>query len=357
VIEQHKNKIVRARQLGLHFRGVPGPWNAITDISGLEIGHSTLIKGESVRTGVTVILPEGKFLGKVPAGSFVLNGNGECTGLHWVEESGFLEGPIGLTNTCSVGLVRDSLRHWMVQHFSNKDGANALGLLPVVGETWDGWLNDIEGQHIKREHVFEALNNAVSAPVIEGNVGGGTGMVSFGFKAGIGTSSRVISIGATEYCLGVLVQANFGLREDLILTGKSLGLEFRNLMPSFSQKSGLGRASDGSIMAVLATDAPLLPGQLKRLARRMSLGMARTGGIAAHSSGDIFVAFSTACPGYQQGLEMWTSLAADEIDPLLRSAAYATEEAIMNALCAAEDMTGHAGNHVFALPHEIIMNI
>ncbi|HEY9840963.1 MAG: P1 family peptidase [Candidatus Sericytochromatia bacterium] len=337
---------LRARDLGLPLPGQPGPANAITDVPGVEVGHTTLIEGADIRTGVTVILPAGKTLSAVPAGYFALNGNGELTGTAWVAEGGFLEGPIGLTNTCSVGLVRDTLRKWEAENFT-VEGLGP-GLLPVVGETYDGFLNDIEAQHLKPEHVFAALTAAASGPVAEGAVGGGTGMIAFEFKAGIGTSSRQLEVVKQSYTVGVLVQANFGVREQLTMAGKPLGEWLADLEPR-RVKRDAGR--DGSIIGILATDAPLLPQQLQRLAKRMALGLARTGGLAHNSSGDLFLAFSTACPQLsEKGLESWNVVPNHQLDGLFAAAAQATEEAILNALTAAEPMTGFQGHSVTALP-------
>ncbi|MEZ0373568.1 MAG: P1 family peptidase [Candidatus Sericytochromatia bacterium] len=343
---------LRARDLGLPLPGQPGPANAITDVPGVEVGQTTLIDGESIRTGVTVILPAGKSLSVVPAGSFALNGNGELTGTAWIAEGGFLEGPIGLTNTCSVGVVRDTLRKWMVREF----GSQGLGpgLLPVVGETWDGYLNDIEAQHVQPEHVFAALAAAASGPVAEGSVGGGTGMIAFEFKAGIGTSSRQLEVLKQTYTVGVLVQANFGVREQLLMAGKPVGQWLADLEPR-RVKRDQGR--DGSIIGILATDAPLLPQQLQRLAKRMALGLARTGGLAFNTSGDLFLAFSTACPQIDaNGLEQWKIIPNPRLDRLFAAAAHATEEAILNALAAGEPMTGFQGHAINALPPERVNN-
>lgn len=324
--------------------GKTGHHNAITDVPGVEVGHCTLIQGQAIRTGVTVVLPQGHSLSCVPAASFALNGNGELTGSAWIEESGFLEGPIGLTNTCSVGVVRDSLRRWILPQV---DSSNALsaGLLPVVGETWDGLLNDIEGQHLRAEHVFEALQNAAPGPLAEGNVGGGTGMVCYAFKGGIGSASRRIHLLEQDWHLGVLVQSNFGSREQLSIAGVPLG----PLLSTPQAELHRPQSQDGSIIAVLATDAPLLPHQLKRLAKRMALGLARTGGLAHNSSGDFFLAFSTAQP-QKQGLEYWKALPNTELDPLFQASAWATEEAILNALFAAQTLDGVHGNRVYGIP-------
>src|SRR5262245_6593388 len=284
----------RARDLGIPFDGTPGALNAITDVKGVEVGHTTLISGEGklevgkgpVRTGVTAIHPRGKSSNDpVFAGWFSLNGNGEMTGTTWIEESGFLEGPVMITNTSSVGVVRDAVIAWQLRQFSKT--MQPWGL-PVVAETWDGWLNDISGFHVRQQHVFDALDNARSGPVAEGNVGGGTGMVCFEFKGGIGTASRKLNERQGGYTVGALVQSNFGLRPQLLIAGAPVGRELTD--GAFRQRE------NGSIIIVVATDAPLMPHQLKRLARRAAMGLARTGSSAGNSSGDIFVAFSKANP-------------------------------------------------------------
>jgi D-aminopeptidase len=343
---------LRARDLGIPLVGTPGDLNAITDVSGVEVGHTTIIRGEGklrvgegpVRTGVTIVLPRGKNSSDpVFAGWFSLNGNGEMTGTTWVEESGFLEGPIAITNTHSVGTVRDAVTAWSLRH----DKLLQHWSLPVVGETWDGELNDINGFHVKAEHVYDALDNATSGPVVEGNVGGGTGMICYEFKGGIGTASRRLSEDEGAYTVGVLVQSNFGLRDQLTIAGVPVG---RELPKSASE----GKDERGSIIIVVATDAPLLPHQLKRLARRASLGVARTGGISGNGSGDIFIAFSNANPG-AAGAEKQAQLQAlpnSRMDPLFRGTVEATEEAILNALVAAETTTGINDHQVTALPHD-----
>ncbi len=331
--------------------GTPGDLNAITDVSGVEVGHTTLIQGEGelrvgegpVRTGVTIVLPRGKNSSDpVFAGWFSLNGNGELTGTTWIEESGFLEGPIAITNTHSVGTVRDALTAWSIRH----DKLLQHWSLPVVGETWDGELNDINGFHVKAEHVYDALDSATAGSVAEGNVGGGTGMTCYEFKGGIGTASRRLSEDEGAYTVGVLVQSNFGLRSQLTIAGVPVGRE----IPAIASES---KDERGSIIIVVATDAPLLPHQLKRLARRASLGVARTGGVSGNGSGDIFIAFSNANPG-TAGAEQRAQLEAlsnSRMDPLFKGTVEATEEAILNALVAAETMTGINDHTVTALPH------
>lgn len=349
--------MIRARDLGIPFEGQPGPLNAITDVFGVMVGHTTLIEGEGklvvgkgpVRTGVTVILPRGKKHDPVFAGWYSLNGNGEMTGTTWVEESGFLDGPIAITNTHSVGQVHDALIAWVYENrLFDPAAAFFFWLNPIVAETFDGRMNDINGFHVKKEHVFAALNGATSGPVAEGCVGGGTGMISFQFKAGIGTASRRVG----EHTLGVLVQSNFGLRKNLVIGGVPVGQEITDWMPIYHYPDPA--PGGGSIIAIVATDAPLLAHQLKRLARRVPLGIARVGGIGADNSGDIFMAFSTANPGAAVSkrpvqVEM---LPNDQMTPLFEAVIQATEEAIINALVAAETMVGINGNTVYALPHD-----
>jgi D-aminopeptidase len=350
----------RARDLGIPFDGSTGPWNAITDVVGVEVGHVTLISGDGklvvgkgpVRTGVTVILPRGKKnIGTVFAGWWTLNGNGEMTGTTWVEESGGLGGPIALTNTHSVGVVRDAVIEWLVNKVPSAGYSGDLSL-PVVAETWDGFLNDINGFHVKKEHVFRALESAQSGVVGEGNVGGGTGMICHQFKAGIGTSSRVLPPSAGGYMVGVLIQANYGSRDQLRIAGVPVGKEIKDLMPK------RGDTDMGSIIVVVATDAPLLPHQLKRLAKRASLGLGRMGSYAGNSSGDIFVTFSTAnADASNDSLAHVTALANEKLNPLFLATVQATEESIVNALVAAETMTGINGNTVHALPHDRLKQI
>jgi D-aminopeptidase len=319
--------VVRARELGVAIgEGSPGPLNAITDVGGVRVGHTTLIEGDDVRTGVTVVLPpEGAHF----AGSHCLNGNGELTGLAWVKESGLLTTPIGLTNTHSVGVVRDAL-------CAAANGA-ADWSLPVVGETWDGLLNDIDGFHVKTKHVFDAIEGASDGPVAEGNVGGGTGMICHGFKGGIGTASRV----ADGYTVAVLVQANHGRRPRLQVNGVPVGRELGRDRIPLPPRPPAG----GSIIVLAATDAPLLPHQCERLAQRAALGIARTGGAGENSSGDFVLAFATGNAGLAEGGETISveMLANEHIDGLFYAAIEATEEAIVNALLAAETMTGKDG--------------
>ena len=357
---------VRARDLGIPFLGEPGPLNAITDVAGVTVGHTTLISGDGplevgsgpVRTGVTAVLPRGKTYDPVFAGWYSLNGNGEMTGTTWVEESGFLEGPVVLTNTHSVGVARDAVIAW--QH-ENKlydplpDEPDVFWSLPVVAETYDGDLNDINGFHVQAAHVFGALESATSGPVQEGAVGGGTGMICHQFKGGIGTASRQLAIHGDTYTLGVLVQANYGTRESLTIAGVPVGAEISDLMPEFRP----GDRGTGSIIVIVATDAPLLPHQLKRLARRVPIGISRLGGYASNGSGDIFIAFSTANPGAatRERAIRAAMLPNDAMSPLFLATAQATEEAIVNALVAAETMTGINGNTVYALPHDRLVKL
>jgi D-aminopeptidase len=352
----------RARDLGIPFQGQPGPLNALTDVKGVEVGFHTLIAGEGkrvegkgpVRTGVTAIFPRGKAsTDSAFAGSFALNGNGEMTGLAWVEESGFLDGPIMITNTHSVGLVRDAVIEWQAKHRRNP-AANTFGnlffSLPVVAETADVLLNDMNGFHVKKEHVFQALDSASTGPVAEGNVGGGTGMICHGWKGGTGTASRKLDGG---YTVGVLVQANHGSPFRLTIAGVPIS---PTLVPKYSNKLPPG---SGSIIIVVATDAPLLSAQLKRVAKRAALGVGRVGGLGENSSGDLFIAFSTANPGVvnAKGPAALTMLPNHQIDSLFAATADATEEAIVNVLIAAETMTGADGVTVPALPHQGLVEL
>jgi L-aminopeptidase/D-esterase-like protein len=344
----------RARALGVAFEGTPGPGNAITDVAGVEVGHTTLISGEGklevgkgpVRTGVTVVLPRGKGSNDdaVFAGWFSQNGNGEMTGTTWIEESGYLEGPFFVTNTHSVGVVRDASIAWRVKQ-GEPDASGYWWSLPVVAETWDGFLNDINGFHVKPEHVFQALSSAAPGPVAEGNVGGGTGMICYEFKGGIGTSSRRLPAKAGGYTVGALVQCNCGRRSQLLVTGVPVGREIPGTVYG---------EDTGSIIIVVATDAPLLPHQLKRLARRATMGLARTGSTSGTGSGDIFLAFSTANP------KTWTAsgpvgvtmVPNERMNPLFEAVVQSTEEAIINAMVAAETMTGVDGHRADRLPHD-----
>ncbi len=353
---------MRARALGIPLDGKPGPLDAITDVAGVEVGSTTLISGSGplkvgvgpIRTGVTVVLPRGK-AGKEPvyAGWFSLNGNGEMTGTTWVEESGFLEGPLAITNTHSVGAVRDSIIAWGL-----KNGAfQQPWSLPVVAETYDGFLNDINGFHVQPEHVYAALNGAHGGEVPEGNVGGGTGMVCYGFKGGTGTASRKVADDVGGYTVGVLVQCNCGRRQQLTVAGVPVGKEIPEGAPYAQLAPPPGNevtGDQGSIIIVVATDAPLLPHQLKRLARRATMGLARTGSTSGNGSGDIFIAFSTANAGADKtpGPNAVQVVSNERISPLFNATVEATEEAILNAMLGAKTMVGIDGHTVEALPHD-----
>ncbi|PYJ90146.1 MAG: aminopeptidase [Verrucomicrobia bacterium] len=356
-----QTKIVRARELGIPFEGTPGKLNAITDVPGVEVGYTTLISGEGklevgkgpVRTGVTAILPRGhaSLNDSVYAGFFSFNGNGEMTGTAWVDEGGFLEGPIIITNTHSVGVARDAVIAWRVKHGA-ADKTGYWWSLPVVAETWDGWLNDINGFHVKPEDVWHALDIAHGGPLQEGSVGGGTGMICYEFKGGNGTASRKIDIRVSKdaspqtFIVGVFLQANFGRRPQLTIAGEPVGREIPGEV--YEQESG-------SCIAVVATDAPLLPNQLKRLARRVSLGLARTGTILESGSGDLFIAFSTANPNVvnpDQITHDVQTIPNDLMDPLFAGVVQATEEAVVNVLVDNHSMTGRDNHRVEALPHD-----
>jgi D-aminopeptidase len=348
----------RARDLGVPFDGTPGPFNAITDVKGVEVGFTTLISGEGplkvgvgpVRTGVTAILPRGKdSKDPVFGGWFTLNGNGEMTGTTTLDDLGFLEGPVIITNTHSVGVARDAVIAWRV----NRGGPDAEGYswsLPVVAETWDGHLNDANGFHIKPEHVFHALDTAQSGPVEEGNVGGGTGSICYEFKGGMGTSSRVVDAKYGGYTVGVLLQCNYGRRSQLRIAGVPVGQE----IPGHVYDNDVG-----SIIVVVATDAPLIPTQLKRVAKHVSLGLGRGGGYSGDGSGDIFVAFSTANPGAAEetGLRQLTMLPNEHLDAIFLATIQATEEAVVNALVAAKTMRGVNDREVVALPHDRLREV
>jgi len=349
----------RARDLGVPFDGAPGSNNAITDVKGVEVGHTTLISGDGklvvgqgpVRTGVTAIHPRGKNSNDaVFAAWFTLNGNGEMTGTTWVDDSGFLNGPVLITNTHSVGIVRDAVISWKVKHGS-PDMEGYWWSLPVVAETWDGYLNDINGFHVKQEDAWHALDSAHSGPVEEGNVGGGTGMICNEFKGGIGTSSRVLDAKAGGYTIGVLVQCNYGSREQLRIAGINVGRE----IPEHT----VWQKDVGSIIVVVATDAPLIPTQLRRIAKKVSLGLGRDGSYSGDGSGDIFIAFSTANPGAvgTTGLHQISMLPNDSLDPVFLATVQATEEAVINAMVAADTMTGINGHTVIALPHDRLREV
>jgi D-aminopeptidase len=356
----------RARDIGIPFDGKTGKYNAITDVKGVEVGYSTIISGTGknirgkgpVRTGVTAILPRGRNNNPVFGNWYSLNGNGEMTGTTWITESGFLEGPIMITNTNSVGVVRDAVLKWFVKTGWYKE--DFWYTYPVVAETYDGFLNDIYGFHVKESHAWEALDSAKSGFIKEGNVGGGTGMMCLGFKGGSGTSSRVIKIKDSTYTLGVFVQSNFGRKRNLTIAGVPVGKELIDTLnnelkaaPSYRQEG------DGSIIVVVATDAPLLPHQLKRIVQRVSLGIGLVGGQGTNGSGDIFIAFSTANPSAFQRANFTRVdvLPNDEINPLFEATIQATEEAIINAMVAAGTMEGVNGNKSYGLPHKLVIDI
>jgi L-aminopeptidase/D-esterase-like protein len=349
----------RARGLGVPFEGTPGALNAITDVPGVEVGHKTLISGDSVRTGVTAVWPRGKkSADPVFGGFFSQNGNGDMTGTHWLTESGFLDGPVLITNTHSVGVVRDAFLAWLVKN-KRQPGTNTFNLgfytYPIVAETWDGVLNDINGFHVKPGDVDAALESAAPGRVAEGNVGGGTGMVCYGFKGGIGTASRKIAGG---YTVGALVQCNCGSRRQLRIGGLPVGEEIGAQMPRASLPAAY-RDDVGSIIIVVATDAPLLPHQVQRVARRATMGLARTGSTSGNGSGDIFIAFSTANPGAAAAKAPATvsMLPNDDLNPTFEGAVQAVEEAIVNAMVGAETMKGFRGSTVFALPHDTLRQV
>jgi L-aminopeptidase/D-esterase-like protein len=368
-----QQKKPRARDIGVPFEGTPGKYNAITDVAGVEVGHTTLIEGNGklekgkgpVRTGVTAIFPAGKKYTPVFANWHMLNGNGDMTGTHWITESGFLETPILITNTSSVGTVRDAALKWMDEH---KYYDTSQGLFwysyPVVAETWDGLLNDINGFHVKPEHVWQAMDKASPGVVEEGAVGGGTGMVCLGFKGGIGTSSRVIDKKWGGYTVGVLVQSNFGIKSQLTIAGAPVGKELADTLnikiydePSAANKNEW--SEQGSIIVVVATDAPLLPHQLKRIAQRVSLGIGKVGGIGGNGSGDIFIAFSTANKSSFSRTKETTAtvFSNDQMGALFNATIEATEEAIVNALVAGTTTKGINDNTVYGLPHDAVMKI
>jgi len=345
----------RARDLGIQFEGIPGSFNAITDVAGVTVGHSTLIEdtadGRAIRTGITAILPRGRdsLMQPVMAATFALNGNGEMTGSAWVEESGLLEGPVMLTNTHSVGTVRDATIAWRIRA-AGPDGSGYTWSLPLVAETWDGHLNDINGFHLQARHAEGALEAAIGGSVPEGNVGGGTGMICHEYKCGIGTASRVVNALDSAYTVGVLAQANYGRRDDLRISGVPLGPHMREHRVYTEEDPEAGET--GSIIIVVATDAPLLPHQLKRMAKRASLGLARMGSIAGNGSGDIFVAFGTGNPAGHTGVQQVAMLGNEHMDPLFGAVVQATEEAITNAMIAARDMVGEGGHYAKAIPHD-----
>ena len=350
----------RARDLGVPFEGTPGPLNSITDVKGVEVGYRTLISGEGklevgqgpVRTGVTAIFPRGKAsVDPVFAGWFTENGNGEMTGTTWVDESGFLYGPAMITNTHSVGVVRDEVIAWQLKHGTSLPLEDWWSL-PLVAETWDGYLNDINGFHVKPEDADQAMADAHGGAIAEGNVGGGTGMICFEWKGGTGTASRKLPEKAGGYTVGVLVQCNFGVHHLLRIAGAPVGYELAG--------KKVWDSDTGSIIVVVATDAPLLPSQMKRIAKRVTLGLGRLGSISGDESGDIFIAFSTANPGV--GLEQNKPIPVQmlpnaQMDALFEATVQATEEAVVNALVAAKTMTGFDGHTVAALPHDRLQEV
>ena len=352
----------RARELGVAFEGTPGSLNSITDVPGVEVGHRTLISGTSVRTGVTAVWPRGKASSDpVFGGYFSQNGNGDMTGTHWLEESGFLDGPVLITNTHSVGVVRDAYLAWLVKN-KRKPGTNVFAggfyTYPVVAETYDGYLNDINGFHVKPDDVAAALESAASGRVPEGNVGGGTGMVCYGFKGGIGSSSRKLTDAQGGYTVGAIVQCNCGSRSQLRIGGLPVGQEL-TANPPVASVNHPYREDTGSIIIVVATDAPLLPHQTKRLARRATMGLARTGATSGNGSGDIFIAFSTGNAGAAaatQAVDV-AMLPNDRLNAVFEAAVQATEEAIVNAMIGAETMTGVNGHTVTALPHDRLREV
>ena len=358
----------RARDLGVPFLGITGDFNSITDVKGVEVGYSTMISGkgenivgkEAIRTGVTAIFPRGKAkkFSPVYANWYSLNGNGEMTGTTWVTESGFLETPIMITNTNSVGVVRDAVLKWYVDTdwYSGEDWWYTY---PVVAETYDGFLNDIYGFHVREENVLEAIENSSSGKIAEGNVGGGTGMMCLGFKGGTGTSSRIFKIKNSNYTVGAIVQSNFGAKRNLSIAGVPVGIELKdtlnyvfNAPPKSRRQEG-----DGSIIVIIATDVPLLPHQLKRIAQRIPLGVGIVGGRGSNGSGDIFLAFSTANESAFNRDETVTveSIPNDQLTPVFEATVQAVEEAIINAMVAAETMEGINGNKAYALPHKLLI--
>lgn len=368
----------RARDLGVPFEGTPGALNAITDVAGVEVGHTTLVRGSGpkvvgqgpVRTGVTAVWPRGNDTpDPVFAAWFSLNGDGEMTGTTWVEDSGLLEGPVMITNTLNVGIVHHAVVRWGATRSVDYAGGGYppwLASLPVVAETWDGTLNDILGQHVTVDDALAAMDGAVGGVVEEGNVGGGTGMICHRFKGGIGTSSRVVEIDGARYTVGVLVQCNYGSREQLRIAGVPVGVEIPDLLPSRPGPDGSpveaddGADREGSIIVVVGTDAPILPHQLERVATRVSLGLGRNGSTSGNGSGDIFIAFSTANReaarerGAVAGLEI---LANERLNPVFSATVQATEEAVVNAMVAAETMTGADDVTVFELPHDRLRDV
>ena len=356
----------RARDIGIPFNGITGKYNAITDVKGVEVGYSTIISGQGknirgkgpVRTGVTAILPRGRNNNPVFANWYSLNGNGEMTGTTWITESGFLETPIMITNTNSVGVVRDAVLKWFVK--SNWYKEDYWYTYPIVAETYDGDMNDIYGFHVKESNAYEALDGAKTGYIKEGNVGGGTGMMCLGFKGGTGTSSRVVRIKDSNYTVGVLVQSNFGSKRNLTIAGVPIGKELKDTMNyEIKAPPAYRDEGSGSIIVVVATDAPLLPHQLKRIAARVPLGIGIVGGFGSNGSGDIFITFSTANPTAFQRKEFTKldGMPNDLINPLFEATVQAVEEAIINAMIAAETMEGINGNKAYGLPHNLVIDL
>ena len=354
----------RARSLGIPFDGTPGPWNAITDVPGVEVGYATIIEGDSVRTGVTGIHPRGPAgaADPVAAGFFSLNGNGEMTGVSWIAESGTFSLPAAITNTHAVGVAHAGIVAWTAKHHPELGDEWSL---PVAGETWDGYLNDAHGHHVTEATVIDALEAARGGPVEEGSVGGGTGMICYEFKGGNGTASRRVDSRGTGYTVGVFLQANFGSRPELTLAGQPLGRLLAGDGPAAADappEPGTAPPGAGSVIAIVATDAPLLPHQCSALARRVTHGIARTGTISSHFSGDLFLAFSTGNPGgfsghhpapdAGPGYDQLRFVPWARMNPFFAAVVQATEEAVANALVANEDMTGRDGHHVPALPRD-----
>ncbi len=355
----------RARDIGIPFEGITGKFNAITDVKGVEVGYSTIISGQGknirgrgpVRTGVTAILPRGRNNNPVFANWYSLNGNGEMTGTTWITESGFLETPIMITNTNSVGVVRDAVLKWFVKTGWYKE--DFWYTYPVVAETYDGFLNDIYGFHVQESNAYEALDSAKSGYLKEGNVGGGTGMMCLGFKGGTGTSSRIIKIKDSTYTVGVLVQANFGAKKNLTIAGVPVGKELKDTMNYEFKAPPSYQPGDGSIIVVVATDAPLLPHQLKRIAARVAIGVGKVGGRGENGSGDIFIAFSTANPSafQREDFTRIDELPNDLINPLFEATVEAVEESIINAMVSAETLEGINGNKAYGLPHKLVIDL
>ena len=356
----------RARDIGIPFDGTTGKFNAITDVKGVEVGYSTIISGRGknirgkgpVRTGVTAIFPSGRINNPVFANWYSLNGNGEMTGTTWITESGFLEGPVMITNTNSVGVVRDAVLKWYVKNRWYKE--DFWYTYPVVAETYDGFLNDIYGFHVKESNAYEALDSAKTGFIKEGNVGGGTGMMCLGFKGGTGTSSRIVKIKDSTYMVGVLVQSNFGGKRNFTVAGVPVGAALKDTLNyEFKAPPSYRQEGDGSIIVVVATDAPLLPHQLKRIAARVPIGIGKVGGRGENGSGDIFIAFSTANPSAFQRKDFTKldELPNDLINPLFEATVQAVEEAIINAMVAAETMEGINGNKAYALPHKLVIDV